>query len=168
MISVRKIEPSEWPTYRGIRLRALQDSPNAFGGTYELELARPDHLWASGLSDANASGKDAPLFALDGEKICGLAWCKLDASEQDVANLFQMWVAPESRGRGAGRELMNAAISWARGAGARRVRLGVTVGDSPASRLYSTLGFVTLGGLEPLREGSSLMSATMELNLGAA
>ena len=142
----------------------MQEAPDAFGSTYDLERARPDALWASRL-DAASSGQDAPLFALDGKQICGLVWCKLDADERGTAHLYQMWVAPESRGRGAGGVLLKAALDWAASVGARRVRLGVTVGDSPATRLYAAHGFVGVGAPEPLREGSPLMAQTLERGL---
>ncbi len=168
MISVRRIEASERPLCREVRLRALQDSPDSFGSTYALEQARPDHVWAARLSDAVGSSKDAPLFAVNGDQVCGLAWCMFDSTESGRVNLFQMWVAPEFRRRGVGRELVSAAIDWAKRSGARRMHLDVTVGDSPASRLYSRLGFVLLEEYEPLREGTSLMSTAMELDLSAA
>lgn len=167
LITVRRIEPSDWRAYRDLRLRALQEAPDAFGSTYTLERGRPDALWASRLSDAVSSDRDAPLFALDGDRICGLAWCKLDAQDPATAHLFQMWVAPESRGHGAGGVLLKAALDWARHVGARRVRLGVTVGDSPATRLYARHGFVEVGEPEPLREGSPLMAQTLERWLAA-
>lgn len=167
MITIRSIEPADWRTYRDLRLRALQDAPDAFGSTHDLERVRPDPLWASRLSDAASSGKDALFFAVSGEQVCGLAWCKLDADDREAAHLFQMWVAPEARGRGAGGVLLKAALDWARSVGASRVRLGVTVGDSPASRLYAAHGFVGVGAPEPLREGSPLMAQTMECRLSA-
>lgn len=168
MITVRRIDPSEWLLYRDVRLRALQDAPDAFSSTYALESVRADRLWAARLSDAHASGKDAPLFALDDKQVCGLAWCRLDSDDRDTAQLFQMWVAPESRGKGAGRALLNASVAWARGAGAMRIRLGVTVGNSPATRLYFSCGFVGFGELEPLRDDSSLVVETMQCDLAAS
>lgn len=166
--TVRRIDPSEWPLYRDMRLRALQDAPDAFSSTYALESARTDHLWATRLADAHASGKDAPFFVLDGKQVCGLAWCRLDSDDKEIAHLFQMWVAPESRGKGAGRALLNAAVAWARGAGAICICLGVTVGNSPATRLYSACGFVRSGEPEPLRDGASLFVQTMQCDLGVA
>ncbi len=167
MIFTRRIGRDEWPAYRDVRLRALRESPDAFGSTFEIERARPDHIWASRVSEASCSGADAPFFAVDEGQVCGLAWCKLDPRDPGLANIFQMWVAPELRGRGAGRELLEAALAWARDKGVRRVRLGVTVGNSSAYFLYTGLGFVPVGGPEPLRESSSLMVQYMERELGA-
>lgn len=165
MTAVRRIEPSDWPAYRALRLRALQDAPDAFGSTFEAERALPDTFWTSRLR-AVTDETDAPLFALDGQAPCGLVWCKRDAQQRHVAHLFQMWIAPASRGRGAGGALLTAALDWAAGVGVERVRLGVTVGDSSAARLYAAHGFVPVGAPEPLREGSPLMARTLERTLG--
>jgi len=168
MIAIRRIEPQEWPKYRELRLRSLQESPDAFGSTYSLEVARPDDVWATRVRDAAASGKDIALFAQTGNDLCGLSWCKVFPEDPDIANLFQMWVAPEYRRVGVGGRLLTEAISWASTTGAKLLRLGVTDGDTPAVRLYSAHGFVQVGELEPLRVGSELMAKTMELALSAA
>lgn len=80
-----------------------------------------------------------------------------------MAHLYQMWVAPAHRGRGIGRELLDAVIEWARAAGARAVELGVTCGNTPASRLYARAGFVPASDPGPLRPGSTLLAQPMRL-----
>lgn len=168
VLVVRPIRPDEWQPYRDIRLRALQDAPDAFGSTYDIERERTDDLWASRLRAASASGMDLPLFAIDGDTLCGLAWCKISEADARIAHLYQMWVAPESRGQGAGGALLDEAIAFARRAGARVVCLGVTVADSPAMRLYRSRGFVAAGAPVPLREGSALQAQNMHLTLDGA
>ncbi|MET4575871.1 GNAT family N-acetyltransferase [Ottowia thiooxydans] len=168
VISIRPAEPNEWRTYRDVRLQALLDSPNAFGSTYEAEVGRTDALWAARMAAAASSGQDRALFACDGDRVCGLVWCKLSPDEPMVANIYQMWVDPASRGTGAGRALLGEAIAWAEAAGARRVCLGVTAADTPAMRLYLAFGFRSAGSAEPLREGSFLMVQPMSLTLGSA
>lgn len=44
--SIRRFKPAEWHTYKTLRLRALDDSPDAFGSTLEVELARALSSWA--------------------------------------------------------------------------------------------------------------------------
>ncbi len=39
---VRTFAPHEWPTYKDLRLRALADSPDAFGSTLAAEQGRTD------------------------------------------------------------------------------------------------------------------------------
>ncbi len=164
MISIRPVDPHEWPQYRDIRLRALRDAPDAFGSTWAAEAARADADWAARLQAAAAGGWDRVLFAVNGEQACGLVWCKLCADEPGVADLFQMWVDPAARGRGAGQALLAQAVAWAWQMGMRRVRLGVTAADSPAMRLYLAHGFRAQGGLQPLREGSGLQVQAMALD----
>ena len=98
----------------------------------------------------------------------GLVWCKLSTDEPMVANVFQMWVDPASRGMGAGRALLNEAVDWAERVGARRICLGVTAAETPAMRLYLACGFRLAGEIEPLRESSSLMVQPMSLTVGFA
>jgi ribosomal protein S18 acetylase RimI-like enzyme len=108
---------------------------------------------------------DLPLLAEEGSEFVGIAWAKILASEPRTVNLFQMWVAPERRGRGIGAELLNAVVAWAREAKGDRVVLGVTCGNSSAWRLYTRAGFQSSGEPEPLRTGSSLRSQRMLLQL---
>lgn len=165
MITLHAINPSEWPLYRNLRLQALRDAPDAFGSTYGAEADRPDEAWQARLAAASTSGQDKALFARNGGTVCGLVWCKLSALDPGRADLYQMWVAPASRGQGVGRALLDEAIAWATLSGAQRVCLSVTVADTPAMRLYRAAGFRPFGPQEPLREGSALMSQPMERSL---
>ncbi len=165
MISTRSIKANEWQAYRDMRLRALQDSPEAFASTHESEAARADEDWAARVAAALASGNDLVLLAFKEDQACGLAWCKLPLAEIAVADLYQMWVDPALRGQGAGTALIEHVLAWAREKGAKRIRLGVTYAPTPAMQMYKAYGFHPVGALEPLRAGSSLMSQAMEREL---
>jgi ribosomal protein S18 acetylase RimI-like enzyme len=58
---------------------------------------------------------------------------------------FGMWVASSHRGRGVGRALLDAAVTWAAGAGAHKVTLEVWPHNGPAIALYRSAGFVVEG-----------------------
>lgn len=163
--SIRTIRPDEWRTYRDLRLRALADSPDAFGSTLAAEESRPDTEWSSRLESAADSRWNLPLFAESGGEPVGLAWGRIERSSPDVANLYQMWVAADYRGRGIGQMLLEAVIAWARQAGVQQLALGVTLNETPAMRLYSRAGFVPSGRPQPLREGSDLLVQAMVLML---
>lgn len=165
MISICPIAPHEWLKYRDIRLQALQDSPDAFGSTWEAEATRTNENWSTRIAVAAAGDTDLPLFALNGNEVCGLVWCKLSTLEPGTADIFQMWVAPTVRGQGVGRALLKQALAWAKSRGMQRVRLGVTAAESPAMRLYRSHGFYSTGQTEQLREDSDLVAQTMELKL---
>ena len=89
------------------------------------------------------------------------------SSKPDVANLYQMWVAPSYRRLGAGRMLLEAVIAWARAANVLYLELTVTSGNSSATRLYARAGFQPIGEAQLLRPGSELLSQPMRLKLSA-
>lgn len=163
--SVRTFKPEEWPIYKALRLRSLEDSPSTFGSTLDLELQRTDAAWIEQLQRAVSSGQDCALIAEADGTPSGLVWAKADASDPSTVNLFQMWVAPEARGRGVGGALLQAAINWATKHGAHFAKLGVASGDTSAVRLYQRAGFAEFGAKEPIREGSVILAQNMVLAL---
>ena len=164
-LKIRKFTPQEWQTYRDRRLRALADSPDAFGSTLAAEGDRPDSEWSNRLISGADSNWDLPLLAeIDIEPI-GLTWGRIEKANPDVANLYQMWVAPTHRGLGAGKMLLEAVIAWARDRDVNCLDLGVTLRDSPAMRLYTRAGFQPLGEPQPMRQGSELLGQPMRLVL---
>ena len=165
MPSIRRLGGHEWPAYRDLRLRALGESPDAFGSTLEQERERPDVEWAARVSSSASSELDLPLVVVEEAQVIGLAWGKILASALDTAHVFQMWVAPECRGQGQGAELLATIIGWSREANARRVVLSVAFGNSPAQRLYARAGFKALGDPESIRPGSTSLSQPMYLEL---
>lgn len=69
--TVRPVRPEEWPALRDLRLRALRDTPFAFGSTYEGEATFPDDVWrarAEGLE-----GVRATFVAEEGGRWLGIA-----------------------------------------------------------------------------------------------
>jgi len=162
---IRSFVSHEWRTYKDLRLRALADSPDAFGRTFDEEKDRSDTEWLNRLASGVASPLDLPLVAEVDREPIGLAWGRIESSNLDVANLYQMWVAPNYRGRGAGQMLLESVIAWARVAKVCYLALSVTCGDSPAMRLYVRAGFKPVGEPEPLRPGSELLAQPMRLAL---
>jgi len=164
---VRPFTADEWRTYRALRLRALADSPDAYGSTLDRERAFTDDEWRTRLADGVAASNALPLIALVDGTPAGITWGRISDEEPEVAHVYQVWVAAEHRGRGVGRLLMEAVITWARESGLRAVDLDVTSSNAAAVQLYHRLGFVEVGGTEPLREGSALLRQAMRLVLDA-
>jgi GNAT superfamily N-acetyltransferase len=163
--SIRTFAGDEWRLYRDLRLRALADSPDAFGSTLVEEAGRPDAEWARRLASSADVRVNLPLVAEIRGQLVGLAWGRIDTSNPEVAALYQMWVAPPHRGRGVGEKLLEAVIAWATAQNAISLDLGVTCGDSPARRLYERAGFKPMGEPQPLRTGSTLLAQPMRLAL---
>jgi ribosomal protein S18 acetylase RimI-like enzyme len=185
-IHIRRFGPHEWPAYRTLRLRSLADAPDAFGSSLAAEEAWRPELWMARLTAADVSGRDCPLVATSAESaesatsaesdkadkadkadgaMLGLLWAKCDAEDAGIVNLFQMWVAPEARGRGVAAALLDEAVAWARSIGARLVQLGVVCDNRAAVQLYTRAGFCKVGVPAPIRPGSVLLEQTMHLPL---
>jgi ribosomal protein S18 acetylase RimI-like enzyme len=164
-LNIRTLEAADWRLYRLLRLRALEESPDAFATTHAEQAERPDDSWAARLAAAAVSADDYPLVAEQEGEPLGLAWAKADADDPGVVEIFQVWVAPAARGRGIAAGLLREAIGWARKRGARAVRLDVTQGDTAAVRLYLREGFRNAGEPVPFRAGSPLLSQAMYLDL---
>jgi GNAT superfamily N-acetyltransferase len=81
------------------------------------------------------------FFLLDGNDVLGT--CAMIPHGEGVYELSKMAVQRASRGRGLGDRLMDAAIAWARGRGARRVFLESNTILVPAIELYRKHGFRT-------------------------
>lgn len=165
MAHVRHLKADEWRAYRDVRLRALGDSPNAFGSTLSVEEIKPDEYWVERLSAGATSRWNLPVVAGTGDELVGLAWGWIDPSVPQTAHVFQMWVAPNSRGLGCGSMLLDALINWARQSNAQHVVLRVTCGNTAANRLYTRAGFEPAGDPEPLRPGSTELAQPMRLIL---
>ncbi|THJ35726.1 GNAT family N-acetyltransferase [Lampropedia aestuarii] len=165
MISTHTISPQQWAVYKEARLKALKDSPDAFGSTWQAESARSDESWFNQVSGAFSGSTDRGIFAFKDAHVCGLVWCQLSMAQPGIANLYQMWVDPQARGCGIGRTLLNEATAWAQNKGATHIRLTVTVAQSPAMQLYRSYGFYPVGEPTAMRDGSELMVQTMEVAL---
>jgi ribosomal protein S18 acetylase RimI-like enzyme len=133
----------------------MSDSPNAFGSTYERELARTTSDWQRWLSPGVTFILDTPQGA------SGIVAGVHDATDQDVVHLMAMWVNPAIRGSGAGDDLVAAVLAWAASEGARVVRLDVMQSNEHARRCYERNGF-RLIGRAVVREGDGRIQIRME------
>jgi ribosomal protein S18 acetylase RimI-like enzyme len=124
---------------RAIRLRSLQDSPDAFATTLEEAAAWPAETWSRHLAER-------PTFVAtaDGYDV-GLVRSTLNDQAPNTAYLISMWVAPEARRQGIGSALIDAVVEWARAEGLTRVLLDVGEANTPAIALYTRKGFVPTG-----------------------
>src|SRR4051794_6857935 len=95
---IRRITLDDLATYREIRLRALQDSPSAFGSTYGEESMRPDDVWRDRVMRCTDGAEFAVFLAYDADGCVGLAGGIVDDHLDTDRELISMWVAPSHRG----------------------------------------------------------------------
>ena len=163
-MTVRRVRAGEWARWRDVRLRALRESPEAFGSTYEQEAALPAERWRERTA-AGAAGEERALFVAEvGGDWVGCAGCFVESPGAPPA-VISMWVAPEARRRGAGRMLLDAVRGWAAEGGATSVRLHVVSTQQPARSLYESCGFTYTGRSEPGRRDSSQLLLEMEVEV---
>lgn len=135
-VLVRRLGPQDWQVYRTVRLRMLQDAPDAFATRYAEAAVRDEAAWRAALTSCDhhlAEVEGAPAGA------AGLA------VRDGVADLIGMWVAPEHRGGPVGTLLVEAVCERARALGQPRLLLDVVDGNDRARRFYERLGFVPTG-----------------------
>ena len=86
---------------------------------------------------------------LGGERPDGIALLRFRPSlwtDALDAHLEELYVAPERRGHGLGRALLETAMDAARETGAARMDLGTSVADTAALALYESAGFTNREG----------------------
>lgn len=152
---LRRAQLGDEPLLRELRLQALSDAPEAFGSTYERELARTTTDWQGWLSPGVTFILDAP------EAPTGIVAARHDAAEPGLVHLMAMWIHPELRGSGAADDLVGAILVWAESEGAKTVRLDVMQDNARARRLYERHGFRSTGH-ETVRESDGRIEVRME------
>jgi ribosomal protein S18 acetylase RimI-like enzyme len=164
MATLHQIAPPLACTYKAVRLRALQDTPAAFGSTYAREAEFSDADWlqrAANLFTPRSIG----YLAQQQEEYCGIAAAFLDEQDPQYATLMSMWVAPDHRRTGTGSLLVDAIESWARRSGAHTLQLMVTSYNLAAISFYHRLGFTETGHTEPYPNDPTLIQFEMSKSI---
>jgi ribosomal protein S18 acetylase RimI-like enzyme len=162
---LRPFARDEYELMRTLRLRMLEDAPDAFTITAASERDRPLAWWRDRLTSTSADPKRLAIVAeVDGEAV-GSVLGVMDPFHRDLAHLYALWVDPKARRTGTASAMVSRIFEWARGRGAQQVELSVTIGNDAAFRLYESFGFADTGEREPLRPGSPLQLMKMRAPL---
>jgi GNAT superfamily N-acetyltransferase len=140
MVDIRPLLPDDWRTIRSVRLRSLQDSPDAFTSTYRREAAFDEPTWRHRATTCRW------FVATDGRAAIGTAggvggW----SGDPTDRQLIGMWVAPSHRNQGVARRLLGAVGAWATSEGATTLLLGVKEGNRGARAAYLRMGLHASG-----------------------
>lgn len=147
---IRRVHAHEAAVLRDVRLRMLEESPEAYATKLSEAQAYDFSVW-EGRAAAQHSGFDQACFLAFAQdhavgSVTGIP------TTPDTRQLVAMWVDPAYRRLGIGRELADALVRWAWRGPAERVSLWVVDGNRPARELYRSLGF------RPTEEGQPLPS----------
>lgn len=146
--------------YKEVRLRALQDTPSAFGSTYLRESLFSDEDWVQRALNWNGERGMGYLASVN-DTYGGIAGCFLRQDDPLKADLVSMWVAPELRKAGVGRRLVEAIEAWARESEAQTLLLMVTSKNFTAMDFYRRIGFSMTGRTEPYPNDPALVEYEM-------
>lgn len=160
MIDITHITPGNISTFKDVRLRALLDTPSAFGSTYARERELSDAEWMRRAMRWNGE-RGIGFLAVEGGIGCGIVGSMLDEDDATRATLVSMWTAPTHRRRGVARRLVDEVVAWARARDVAAIRLMVTSNNGPAVALYERLGFTNTGRTEPYPNDASLVEYEM-------
>jgi GNAT superfamily N-acetyltransferase len=128
--------------------------------TFEALVAKV----AAEFVDVFEPSRDYCRIAEVDDRVVGSAFVvRTDVS--DVAKLRLVYVEPETRGTGLGRQLVENCMAFARGAGYRRMTLWTNDPLIAARGLYQRLGFVMTASESVTAFGHKMMSETWERDL---
>jgi GNAT superfamily N-acetyltransferase len=164
-MQVRRLRATEWSALRELRLKALEDAPDAFSIQLAEAAAELDDSWRERARRGAEGMDEVVIVAQDDSTLIGMAAGRLAEDEAAEAWLFAMWVEPTQRGDGIGEGLLRGVVDWARERGAHRLHLTVTESNDAALSLYLRFGFKPTGDRMPLREGSLVQCLSLRLDI---
>ena len=143
-IEIRPLTSRDAAEFQALRLRGLRESPEAFGSSYDEEVSRPLTVVAERLDAARSPTGRIVMGAFASGQLVGVVGCMQEArtKTRHKAVVWGMYVAPEARGRGIGRALLDRAVAEARSwPNVARIVLSVVDRASAARHLYRSAGF---------------------------
>jgi ribosomal protein S18 acetylase RimI-like enzyme len=138
---ITRLTESDWELFATVRLRALTDAFGADIKQYRQEAGFTAAQWRQRLRE------HAQFAALLDERPVGLIAAQRESD--DTVYLYSLWLDPAARGHGLARQLVAAALDWARRHRARTVTLRVARDNAVARGVYESFGFTAAAGGEP-------------------
>ncbi|MEO7888070.1 GNAT family N-acetyltransferase [Polaromonas sp.] len=146
-MQIRRLEISDAPVYRELRLRGLREHPDAFTSSFEEESLRSPADTEKRLSP----NSDTLMWGAFVEgTLAGVVGMTRETrlKNRHKATLVAMYVAPEHGGQGLGLALVNTVVQAAKAAKVELLILTVTDTNRQAAALYARAGFASFG-VEP-------------------
>ncbi|WNS76343.1 GNAT family N-acetyltransferase [Bacillus sp. DTU_2020_1000418_1_SI_GHA_SEK_038] len=143
-MNIRLLNPSDAEAYQYLRLIALKNHPSAFASSYEEEKDRPSVVYGERFQ----SGDSFTFGAFEGDALIGSVTLFIESKMKlnHRANIFAMYVSPEKRKMGIGKQLISAAIEKAKELNEiEQIYLTVEATNEAAKKLYHSFGFETFG-----------------------
>ena len=149
--TIRAVRESDVEVFRQLRLEALRSHPEAFGSDHDESAALPTSHWLERIRQADGNGNGLTCVAeSDAGALVGMTGVVRDTGIKVAHNAFVwgVYVQPDWRGLGIGRELLNTCIKWAADRSVLFIRLAAVTTNTRAIQCYARAGFETYG-LQP-------------------
>lgn len=140
MTQIITLPKSRWQEYKQIRLNALRNNPDVFLTTYKEAREYPDEKWRERLN----ADDNMMLFAESEQKIVGMiiAFWSNNPNLSHVAEIAGLYVEPEFRQQGIGKQLLQAITGKVESDGRFiKAKIGVISNNQNAYQLYEKSGF---------------------------
>jgi ribosomal protein S18 acetylase RimI-like enzyme len=140
LIRIGGLTGDKWKEYKALRLEGLRQDPSAFGSSVEEEEALSEEDWKRRIHNV--------LFAMSDKKLVGMIVFVTNDRPKlaHVADIYGVYVRPDSRGKGVGTSLLKSVLSEIRkNRRVTKVKLSVNPEQKAAVRLYNDSGFVAVG-----------------------
>src|SRR5436190_4225463 len=122
-VRIRTFRRDEHELLRTLRVRMLEDAPDAFTITADSERGKPMWWWRDRLASTRSDPKRLALVAELEDDAVGSVLGVIDAFDRTLAHLYALWVDPKARRGGVAKSLISSVCSWARDHGATRIEL---------------------------------------------
>lgn len=144
-IDVRLLGNEEWQLFRTVRLRALEEAPEAFVARYEDEASYDEEFWRDRMIRS-----DRIVAERDDEPI-GLACLGRHNEDPEIGEVFGLWTAPAVRGEHVARSLVRVAAQKATQDGCRSLLFWAGSDNPSAVAFASSFGFRPTTQRRPVR-----------------
>jgi len=155
-LDVDVLAADDWQTLRRVRLRALEESPDAYLSTYDLEVKWSESEWRRSFVEA------LWVRVVTEGRIVGLAHAiRVAGRPVDERHLECVWVDPDHRGAGVLRAVVEFLIKTE--PDVREWRVWIIDGNSRARGSYEHLGFELTGERQLLPDESGRYERRLKL-----
>ena len=156
---INTLKGDDWEKLRDIRLRAVTESPQAFGDTVEKTKAQTEEVWRKWIANSHIYIID------DNNKSVSAATFRQDID--GVWEINAVWTDPSYRNKGLSRKIFEQIFFDAKMMSIDVIRLDVNSIQSAAVTLYESLGFKKIDSVpkQKMGDGNLHTREVMEIHL---
>ncbi|MDQ0483767.1 GNAT family N-acetyltransferase [Guptibacillus hwajinpoensis] len=142
-MEIRRLTADDAEAYYELRLEALKKNPEAYAASYEEAIQKDDPIEQT----ARNMKSGFTFGAFEGKDLVGVVTLVRGSGMKvrHKADLFAVYVTPEQRGKGVGRDLLSHVLEFARSLdGLLKLSVSVVTTNERAKALYKSFGFKTI------------------------